>query len=50
MKKLQKPLLVRKWYYCPYCHTKIVVYDNAAKAEGVYIKCRTCKKEIEIKI
>lgn len=50
MKKLKKPPLVRKWYYCPYCHTKIAVYDNTAKAEGLYIKCRTCKREVKIKI
>lgn len=50
MKKLKKPPLVWKWYYCPYCHTKIAVYDNTAKAAGVYTKCRTCKKEVEIRI
>ena len=50
MKKLNKPPLLRQWYYCPYCHTKLVIYDNTAKAYGLYIKCRTCKKEVQIKI
>ena len=50
MKKLKKPPLLRQWYYCPYCHTKLVVYDNTARVTGVYIKCRTCKKEVPIKI
>ena len=50
MKKLKKPPLVRRWYCCPYCHTKLVIYDNTASAAGAYIKCRTCKREVEIKI
>ncbi|MBS5399434.1 MJ0042-type zinc finger domain-containing protein [[Ruminococcus] torques] len=50
MKKLKKPPLLRKWYYCPHCHTKLFVYDNTARTTGIYIKCRTCKNEVPIKI
>lgn len=50
MKKLQLPPLVRKWYKCPVCGTKLAICDNTAKSHGVYIKCRVCKNEIEIKV
>ncbi|MRM91174.1 hypothetical protein EAI28_22885 [Faecalicatena contorta] len=50
MKKLDKPPLTRRWYRCPNCGTKLAIYDNTAKASGVYVKCRTCKKEVQIKI
>lgn len=41
----------RRWYLCPNCGKKILVYDiEKAKSEGLYIKCKQCKKEIEIVI
>ena len=50
MKKIKYPPLERKWYKCPNCGTKLAIYDNTAKSEGVYVKCRGCKNEVEIKI
>lgn len=50
MKKLSKPPLERKWYQCPKCGTKLLIYDNAAQSRGIYIKCKNCKNEIEVKI
>ena len=50
MKKIEYPPFRREWVRCPFCRTKLAVYDNAAKSKGVYVKCRTCKREIEIKI
>lgn len=50
MKKLGKPPLLRKWYKCPYCKTNLAIYDNTAVSTGIFIKCRTCKREVEIKI
>lgn len=47
-KKLIEMPVCRKWYTCPSCGTKLLIYDNTAKSSGVYIKCRTCKKEIEV--
>ena len=35
---------------CPECGTKLLIYDNTSRAEGLYMKCRTCKTEVEIKI
>lgn len=41
----------KKWYKCPHCNKKIALYyDKRAISKKVYIKCRGCKKEIEIKI
>lgn len=37
------------WIRCPVCGCKLAIADNTAKSHGIYVKCRTCKKEIEIK-
>lgn len=49
MEKLKIPLVKREWVKCPACGCKIAIADNTAKCRGIYIKCRVCKKEIEIK-
>lgn len=42
---------IKKWYLCPHCGKKILRYDEIkAKSNNIYIKCKQCKKEIEIKI
>jgi transcription elongation factor Elf1 len=41
----------KKWYLCPNCGKKILIYDiKKAVSKGLYIKCKQCKREIEIKI
>ena len=40
----------RKWYRCPYCGKKLLIYEDTAKCSGVYLNCRECKREINIKI
>lgn len=50
MKKIKLPPLERKWYRCPICGAKLAVFFNTAKCADVFIKCRVCKNEIEIKI
>lgn len=40
----------RQWYLCPYCGKRLLQYDQGAISKKVYIKCKNCKKEIEIKI
>ena len=50
MKKIKYPSYKRQWYKCPLCGTKLCIYDNTANLiGGIFIKCKTCKKEIEIK-
>ena len=46
---VRKPVLERKWAYCPYCMAKTVIYDNTSDCRGVWIKCtRGCKREFEL--
>jgi len=40
----------KDWYICPHCGKKILLYELGAKSEKVYIKCKNCKREIEIKL
>ena len=40
----------RKWFRCPCCGKKVLIYDDTAKCDGVYINCRECKREVKIKI
>lgn len=43
--------MTKKWYRCPHCKQKILKYDEIeGKSKKVYIKCKSCKKEIEINI
>ena len=45
------PSVEKKWYICPRCGSKIVLYDNTANCQGVFVKCsRGCRNEIEILI
>ena len=39
----------KEWYKCPNCKQKLMKYDKDAISSNVYIKCKKCKKEIEIK-
>lgn len=47
---IKKPPLERKWYECPNCGKSLLIYDNTAVCSGVYMRCKKCGKEIEIKI
>lgn len=40
----------RNWYECPYCGQKLLIYSSRARSEGIFILCKKCKKEVEIKI
>ena len=39
----------RKWFDCE-CGQHLLIYDDTAKSRGVFIKCKRCGKEVEIKI
>lgn len=49
-KVIKKPPTQRNWYCCPVCGTKLLIYDNSAHAEGIFLKCKNCKNEIPILI
>ena len=39
----------KKWFVCPNCSKKILIYDEIkGQSQGLYIKCKSCKKVIEI--
>lgn len=39
----------KKWFVCPNCGKKILIYDEIkGQAQDLYIKCKSCKKVIEI--
>ncbi len=40
----------RKWYRCPHCRKNIVIFHEGAVCRDVYIRCKECKRIIEIKI
>lgn len=42
--------LARRWFTCPHCGKNLVVYDGTSACYGVYIKCKGCGNEVEIKI
>ena len=47
---IKRPPLKREWFKCPFCGKNIVIYDNTARSSGVFLKCKNCKNEVEIKI
>ena len=48
--KIEQPPLIRRWYACPHCGKKLVIYDNTAACSGVFVKCKQCEREVEIQI
>lgn len=47
---LKKIPIERKWFCCKYCGKKLLIYDNTSKSRGLYIRCKNCGREVEIKI
>lgn len=50
MRKIKKPILSRKWYKCPICGKNLLIYDNTAHSNNLFVKCGRCGHEVEIKI
>lgn len=40
----------RTWYHCPKCGQKICMASSNASGKEIFIKCKKCKSEIEIRI
>jgi hypothetical protein len=38
---------MKSWYKCK-CGTKLAMIDDTKNIEGVYVKCKCCKREVEI--
>ena len=41
---------MKKWFICPYCKKKLVKYEKDAISKSVFLLCKKCGKEVEIKI
>lgn len=39
----------KEWWLCPMCGQKLLMIDSLKHIEGVYVKCKKCKQEVEIK-
>nr|DAM39040.1 MAG TPA: zinc-ribbon domain protein [Caudoviricetes sp.] len=39
----------KQWVKCPYCGKKLAKILPDALCKGVFVWCKSCKKEIEIK-
>lgn len=39
----------KKYVYCPNCGKKLFRIENNSKYNNIYIWCKTCKKEINVK-
>lgn len=44
------PPMRKDWFKCHRCNKKILLYDNKACCSGLFIKCKKCGYENEIKI
>lgn len=50
MSDMKNIALSRRWFKCPLCGKNLLIVDNTAKCRGVFIRCKNCKNDIEIKI
>ena len=41
---------MKKLFLCPYCKKKLIRYDKDAKSKGIFLLCKKCGKEVEIRI
>lgn len=39
---------MKKWYKC-ICGTKLAMIEDTKEISGVFCKCKSCKREVEIK-
>jgi transcription elongation factor Elf1 len=45
----RETVLQKKWFICPECNkAKLCMTDERARG-GVFIKCKLCGKEVEVK-
>lgn len=41
---------MKKWYKCPFCNKNLIKYEKGAISKSVFLLCKKCGKEIEIRI
>ena len=51
VKQIIKIKAMRKdWFTCKKCHKKLLLFNDIANSTGIFIKCKKCGYENEIKI
>ncbi len=40
----------KEWYRCPECDQKLLVYVVGARCSGIYVRCKRCKKIVNVEI
>jgi len=38
------------WYICPHCGRKLARVEKAAISKGIYVFCKHCKLEVEVRV
>ena len=41
---------MKKWYKCPNCNKKLIKYNDGAYSNGIFLLCKKCGQEVEIKV
>lgn len=41
---------MKRWYKCPFCGKNLIKFVKDANSKGIFLLCKNCGKEIEIKI
>lgn len=44
------PPITKTWYKCPKCGQKLALVAQNASCYGVFVRCKKCRIEIEIKV
>lgn len=39
-----------EWYYCPFCGQKLFMISDTGIIKGMQIKCKKCKRIINVEI
>lgn len=48
VKKIELPAYEKRWAICPFCTKKNLLYDNRARAKGVWVRCKNCRRDFEL--
>ncbi|MEY8283214.1 hypothetical protein AALA13_05185 [Lachnospiraceae bacterium 50-23] len=48
--KLPEVAVEKNWYRCRRCGQKLALFSNTSRCQGVFIRCKRCGREEEIRI
>ena len=50
VKEIELPAYEKRWAVCPYCRKKNLLYHNTACAKGIWVRCKSCRRDYELRI